>query len=182
VTSPRIAPGARSEVGLFAWTFARLSGRVTGTTPPNLFLTMGRRKGMFFGWLWFAGRLMPGGKLPRRETELVILRVAHLRDCEYEWTHHERLGGRAGLTAEEIARVRDGADAPEWSERERVLLGAVDELHASADLSDARFAALRQQYSEADVVELVMLAGHYEMLATFINTLRIRSDRARTTP
>jgi alkylhydroperoxidase family enzyme len=26
-------------------------------------------------WLWFAAALMPGGKLPRAETELVILRA-----------------------------------------------------------------------------------------------------------
>ena len=50
-------------------------------------------------WLWlgFARRLMPFGKLPRRDTELVILRVAHLRGCDYEWHHHVRLGKRAGV-------------------------------------------------------------------------------------
>ena len=42
---------------------------------------------------------MPGGKLPRADTELVILRVAHLTECDYEWDHHERIGRRAGLSA-----------------------------------------------------------------------------------
>ena len=68
-----------------------------GTSPPNLFLTLGRHRKLFRGWLRFAGRLMPGGKLPRRETELVILRVAHLRSCQYEFDHHVHLGRRAGL-------------------------------------------------------------------------------------
>jgi alkylhydroperoxidase family enzyme len=48
---------------------------------------------LFRRWLWFAGALMPGGRLPRDETELVILRVAHNTDCDYEWGHHERIGG-----------------------------------------------------------------------------------------
>ena len=79
--APRIEPGTRSDVGLVSWTIARVAGRVTGGPPPNLFLTLGRHPGLFRGWLRFAGRLMPRGKLPRRETELVILRVSHLREC-----------------------------------------------------------------------------------------------------
>ena len=33
--------------------------------------------------LHFSGKLMPGAKLSRHETEPVILRVAHLRGCQY---------------------------------------------------------------------------------------------------
>ena len=64
------------EAGPLAWGFARLSGRVTGTEPPLLFLTIGRQHALFRGWLHFAGKLMPGGRIPRRESELIILRVA----------------------------------------------------------------------------------------------------------
>ena len=60
-TAPRIAPGTRREVGLFAYGFSRIAGLVTRTNPPNLFLTMGRAPKLFRGWLRFAGRLMPGG-------------------------------------------------------------------------------------------------------------------------
>ncbi len=72
---------------------------------------------------------MPGGKLPRDESEIVILRVAHNTNCEYEWRHHERLGAQAGLSAEEIEQVKLGAEAG-WSERRAALLRATDELHA----------------------------------------------------
>ena len=64
--TPRISPGGRRDVGAVNWAFAQVSGLVTGTTPPNLFLTLGRNRKLFRGWLRFAGRLMPGGKLPRR--------------------------------------------------------------------------------------------------------------------
>ena len=82
VTAPADrSPAPVSEVGLFAWTFAEVAGRVAKTDPPHLFLTMARRPALFRGWLRFAARLMPRGRLPRRDTELVILRVAHLRGC-----------------------------------------------------------------------------------------------------
>jgi AhpD family alkylhydroperoxidase len=176
VNAQRVAPGSRAEIGLVNWAIARIVGKVGRTGPPNLFLTMGRHRALFRGWLRFAGRLMPRGKLPRRETELVILRVAHLRSCEYEFDHHVRLGRRAGVTQADLARVLEGPQADGWSPREHALLSAVDGLHRDGDLDDASWAALRQHLDERRAIELLLLVGHYELLATFINTLRIEPD------
>ena len=161
---------------MFAWGFGRIAGRVAGTNPPNLFMTLGRHPRLFRGWLRFAGRLMPGGTLPRRETELAIIRVAQLRACAYELSHHERLGRRAGLTAAEIARVKEGPAAEGWSPRERALLDAVDELHARGDLGDETWGRLAGHLDERGLIELVLLVGHYEMLATALLTLRVEPD------
>src|SRR5687767_11239033 len=148
MSEPRITPGDRSDVGWINWLVGVVVGRVSGTNPPNLFLTMGRQRNLFRGWLRFAGRLMPGGKLSRRETELVILRVAHLRKSEYEFDHHVRLGRKAGLDEEDFERVVRGPEETGWSLRERVLLSAVDELHRDRDLSDETWAELRRQLDE----------------------------------
>jgi AhpD family alkylhydroperoxidase len=179
VTAPRIRPGSRRDVGPFAWGFAQVAGRVSRTNPPNLFLTMGRQRKLFRGWLRFAGRLMPGGTLPRRETELVILRVAHLRSCAYEFEHHVRLGRRAGVTAEDVARIEAGPNADGWTDRERALLRAVDALHTDQDLDDRTWTALRAHLDEPQAIEFLLLVGHYEMLATFLLTLRVQPDRHR---
>jgi AhpD family alkylhydroperoxidase len=179
MTQPRIAPGTLRETGPAIWAFSHLAGRVTGTTPPNVFTTLGRGRGLFWGWLHFAGRLMPGGKLPRRETELVILRVASLRGCDYELEHHVRLGARAGITAADVERVRDGSGADGWHPRERLLLRATEELIATKDLGDATWAELRAAYDERTVIELLLLVGHYDMLATTLMTLRLEPDRPR---
>ena len=180
MTAPaRIRPGGLREAGPFAWGFAHLAGLVTRTNAPRLFLTMGRQHRLFRGWLHFAGRLMPGGRLPRRETELVILRVAHLRHCAYEYEHHLTMSRRAGVTAADVDRLLAGPSAPGWTARERALLTAVDMLHGAQDLDDPTWSALREHLDEAESVELVLLVGHYEMLATFINTVRILPDGRR---
>src|SRR5690606_34115667 len=49
----RITPGNRHDVGLVGWGISRASGLVSGTTPPNLFLTLGRHRPLFRGWLRF---------------------------------------------------------------------------------------------------------------------------------
>ncbi|NHC21576.1 carboxymuconolactone decarboxylase family protein [Nocardioides sp. IC4_145] len=175
----RITPGSRRDVGLATWAFAHLAGRVSGTEPPAVFLTLGRNRRLFRGWLHFAGRMMPGGRLPRRQTELVILRVAHLTGSEYEATQHRGLGRRAGLSDAEIDRVAEGPDADGWSGRERLLLRVADELHATHDLSDATWAELSAELDEPTCIEVLMLVGHYQMLAQTLGALRVRPDRPR---
>lgn len=176
---PRLGPGRRRDVGTATWLFAQAAGRVTGTRPPAIFLTLGRNRKLFRGWLHFAGRLMPGGRLPRRDAELVILRVAHLVGSDYEWAHHETLGRRAGLSDAEIARVREGAGAEGWTRGQRLLLEVTDELHATDDLSDATWQRLQAAYDEATCIEVLMLVGHYRMLATTLGVLRVEPDAHR---
>jgi AhpD family alkylhydroperoxidase len=177
-TGARLEPGGLRETGPVIWAFARLAGRVTGTTPPHVFTTLGRGRGLFWGWLHFAGRLMPGGKLPRRSTELVILRVAHRRGCRYEFDHHVRLGRRAGVAPDDVARIQqDSLDG--WTEADRVLLAAADELVTTRDLTDDAWSALLATYDERRALELVLLVGHYDMLATTLLTLRVQPDRPR---
>jgi AhpD family alkylhydroperoxidase len=162
-----------------------VSGLVTGTTPPNLFLVLGRHRRLFRGWLRFAGRLMPGGTLPRRDTELVILRVASLRGCDYELEHHRGLARAAGLSDGEIARIvaKDApSDGDGWPARQRALLAAVDQLHRTGDLDDGTWDEVRRHLDEREAIELVLLAAHYEMLATAIAALRVPPDAPRRSP
>lgn len=180
VNVPRVAPGGLREVGVVSWLISQVSGVLAGTTPPNLFLTLGRRRRLFRGWLRFAARLMPRGKLPHRETELVILRVAHLRGCAYEFDHHVRLGRRLGVSPADVERIVTGPAAAGWTERERAVLTAADHLHEHQDWDDATWATLCGHLSEAECVELCVLVGHYEMLATVITALRIQPDRPRS--
>lgn len=173
---PRIGPGGRRQIGLVNAAIVWVLGRATGGRPPNVFTTLARHRKLFRRWLWFAGALMPGGKLPRAETELVILRVAHNTGCDYEWGHHERLGKRAGLGEEEIARVRSGPRAEGWSERQALLLRAADEMHADGRIGEEAWDALATQLDDVRLIELCMLIGHYEMLAMTLNTLRVQPE------
>jgi AhpD family alkylhydroperoxidase len=176
---PRIAPGTRRRLGFLNSLLVGAIGKATGSRPPNVFTTLGRNRSLFRRWLFFAGGLMPGGKLPRADTELVILRVAHLTGCDYEWDHHERLGAAAGLTTEEIERVRSGPEAEGWSERRRLLLRAVEETHADGEIGDATWSGLAGELDEDRLIELCLLIGHYEMLASTLKSLRVQRDSER---
>jgi alkylhydroperoxidase family enzyme len=161
-SASRIAPGDRRQVGRLNHAVATALGRLHGTTPPNLFLTLGRHRRLFRAWL-------------------VILRVAHRRGCVYELDHHRRLGVRAGLAPADIDELAepDAPAHPRWSAREAALLAAVDQLLDDRDVDDATWAELARHLDERRLVELVLLVGHYDMLATTIATLRIQPDPPR---
>jgi AhpD family alkylhydroperoxidase len=173
---PRIPPGSRRRIGPVNAAIAWAIGRASGGRPPNVFTTLARHRGLFRRWLLFAGGLMPGGKLPRRDTELVILRVSHNTGCAYEWSHHERLAQHAGFSAEEVERVRSGPDAPGWTPRQQMFLRATDEMHADGAIGDELWSRLAAELDDRLLIELCMLIGHYEMLAMTLNSLRVQLD------
>ncbi len=144
-----------------------------GAPAANIFSTLVRHPGLFRRWLPFGGKLLGGGKLPARDRELLILRTGWLCRAEYEWAQHREISRSLGISDEEIARAREGADAAGWDPFEATLVRAADELHADARISDPTWAALVERYDEQQLIEVPMLVGHYHMVAFTLNTLGV---------
>ena len=154
-----------------------LAGVVSPGSGPtvNIFRTLVRHPGLFRRWSPFGGKLL-NGKLPARDRELAILRVGWLCRAEYEWGQHVPIGRRAGLTDEEIARIPQGPQAPEWSDLDRAVLQATDELHDDSCVTDATWERLAKDYDEKQLVELVMVVGHYHLVSMTLNSLGIQRE------
>lgn len=54
-----------------------------------------------------------------------------------------------------------------------------EQLIVTKDLDDATWAELRTAYDERTSIELLLLIGHYDMLATTLTTLRLDPDPTR---
>ena len=175
MSTPRVTPGGLRELGPINWAVVRAMSSATGTDNAHIFATLGRSKGLFRGWLHFSARMMPLGELSRKESEMIIIRVAHLRECAYELDHHRRLGAQAGITPKLYAQIVEGPDAG-WGDREATLLRATDEMVTGRDISDDTWSALRRHLTERKAVAFVMLVGQYDMLATTIGVLRVQRD------
>ena len=124
----------------------------------------------FNGHTQFATTLTP------RQRELLILRVATVRKSDYEWAQHAVLAGDAGLSVDEVAAVANGPDAGEWSPLERALLRAVDELVATATITDATWSALRAELDTQQLMDLVFTVGAYETVAMAFKTFAVELD------
>lgn len=174
--APRLMPLAPERLGIplraILWAAGKWARKRTGTDQvPDIFLLLLRHPRLFWPWLRFASRLMPGGTLDRRDAELVILRVGWNCRCRYEWGQHVQIGLREGLTPAEVARVALGAQAPGWTPRRAALLQATDEIHQQRIISAETWAALSGHYRPKQLIEVSMLIGHYEMLAGVLNSI-----------
>ena len=176
-TGPRLPPLAPAE-----WSdvlTAVLENSPGGTDEPmHIFTTLGRADpDLFRRWLGFGGALL-GGSLPGRLREIVILRTAARFGGRYEWAQHIGLAEAQGVTAAELAAVsnKDEVDGVGWSPVERAALRAVDETADAGAVSDATWETLADDLRESELIELLMLIGHYMMLTTVLGSLRVELE------
>lgn len=172
----RMPPLTTNESGFATRWFVKLINKFGGLEASNLFLMLIRNPRLFLAWLFFASRMMPNGTIDRRDTELIILRVGWNCRARYEWGQHVDIGLRAGLTPEDIARVPLGANAPGWEPRIVTLMQACDEFHHDRMIAEPTWLELEQYYDAQHLLEVIMLIGHYEMLAGVLNSTGLPLD------
>ena len=104
------------------------------------------------------------------------MRIGWLCQAEYEWGQHVIFGREAGLTDEEIARIKAGPDADGWEPFDASLLRAADELHTDAFISDATWAALSERYTTQQLMDVVFTVGQYNMVSMALNSFGVQLD------
>jgi alkylhydroperoxidase family enzyme len=114
--------------------------------------------------------------LTPRHRELLVLRVAHLRDAVYEWAQHVYQAELVGISDEEVARVRIGPDTEGWAPLESALLSAADELVSDARIADETYAALSEQFDTQQMMDVVFTVGTYDVFAMALRTFDVELD------
>ncbi len=142
----------------------------------NIFSTLARHKQLFKVWMRFAGYLLGQGTLSARTRELLILRTGYNCGSDYEWGQHVRIALAIGMQRDEIERVAQGPDASAWSEQERTLLQAADELHNDSKISAETWTRLAASFDEQGLIEIAMLVGNYHLVAFTLNSLEVELD------
>ena len=145
------------------------------TRGQNFFKTFVRHKELFRVWNEF-GRTVFNGHLPDRDRELLVLRVAWLTHCRFEWASHEPLARQMGITDQEIEGVTAGPAASCWSELDSALLSAVDELFADSVIGERVWSVLRDAYDDLQLIEIPVVVGQYQLVAYFNNTFGVEPD------
>ena len=144
--------------------------------PLNIFRTLGHHPALLKRFNVLGGAFIAQGLLPAREREIVILRVGWNCRAIYEFGQHTIMGRDAGLTDAEIASLASTRALGDWSADDHALIALADELCADDCASEATFAALRRRWNDAELIELVMLAGFYRMVSGFLNTFGVQPE------
>ena len=142
----------------------------------NLYGTLVTHPKLYTPRVRFGSYLQRDSLLDPETRELAIMRTAYNINTSYEWSHHVEAAKAAGLTDDVIARIARGASASGWTEKQRAVLQAADELRREAFVSDATWATLAKYYGMKERIEIVYTVGGYTMTGLAINSFGIQVE------
>ena len=122
------------------------------------------------------GHLLMTTTLTERQRELIILRVASVRQADYEWAQHVLIARDAGLDEEQIARTADGPDPSFWGDLESALLGAVDELLVEGSISNPTWSLLSAELDTQQLLDVIFTVSGYDAFARMLHSFEVDLD------
>lgn len=156
-----------------------------GVPPIGLFRTFAKNLPMADAMRdWGRYELGRSLSLTRRDREIVIDRTCARCGCEYEWgVHVAFFASRVGLTAAQVTSLTHGGstDACWTDSRDRLLIAAADALHDDSDIGDPLWADLAAVFTEAELLDLLALAGWYHAISYLGRAARVPLEEGAPT-
>src|SRR5277367_2645891 len=110
--------------------------------------------------------------------EVVIHRTCALTGAEYEWgVHAVAFGAPLGLSEEQLHATVHGVWSEEcWDPVQATVVRLADELHETSAISDELWQALASHFDDAQILELIVTAGWYHVIAYLCNGVRVQRE------
>ena len=102
-------------------------------------------------------------------SEFIILMVARHHNQPVEWAIHAPIAMEAGVLAETIAALSHGRRPTTLDADEALIHDALIEMWTHHHWSVVTYAAVRLRFGEAGLIDLVVTAGYYALLANVMN-------------
>ena len=147
-----------------------------GSRVLNVFKVMAHCPQIGYYFLRLGNSILFKGTVPPALRELAILRVGHINQAKYEWTHHVPIALRAGVGEEQISALPDWENSTTFSEQERAVLQYTDEVTKNIRVKDDTFAAVRRFLDDEGIVELTTTIGYYGMVCRILEALQIELE------
>jgi 4-carboxymuconolactone decarboxylase len=103
--------------------------------------------------------------LPVKQRQIAIMRLAWICKAAYMWSSHLSTSVRSGLDPRMFRPIQVGADDPYFSEFERVVIRATEELVNERKIGDANWQALMQEWSNQQMLDFLFTVGAYVTIA-----------------
>jgi alkylhydroperoxidase family enzyme len=113
---------------------------------------------------------------PRALLELAILRTAQIVGSDYEINQHKPLMKLCGYSEPQIAALESWRASPLFDEKQRAVLGYVEQMAHGGDVDDATFAALARFFIPQEIVEITYTVGSYYANGLLTKALRIETE------
>jgi uncharacterized peroxidase-related enzyme len=115
--------------------------------------------------------------LPKRALELAIVTVSQLNACHYCVAHHKPFLAVEGVSPAGADRLLDYRDHPELDDTDKLVVQyAIAAWEAPRRIPEALFTRLREQFSEAQIVELTLRITLCGFFNKFNDALQIEEE------
>jgi 4-carboxymuconolactone decarboxylase len=110
--------------------------------------------------------------------EVMIHRTCALTGAQYEWgVHAVAFGAPLGLSEKQLYATVHGqwSDAC-WDAAQASVVRLADELHETSAISDELWRELASRFEEEQILELIVTAGWYHVIAYVCNGVRVEHE------
>lgn len=176
--TPRIPPLEPPYPPAIAESLAKMMGRRTDIEPLRLFRTLAQHFDLGDRIRPLGSGILTRGLLDPADRELVILRTCARTGCEYEWGVHAVLFAQPLAFTDAVVRATVTAtpDDPVWTPRQALLVRVVDALHDTGTVDDALWHELTAHWNQQQLIELLLVAGWYHLIAFVANGARVEVE------
>lgn len=109
--------------------------------------------------------LGPENTLPVKLRQIAIMRVAWITKATYMWSSHLNTSKVCGLSDEFYGPVQRGADDPYFTDLERTVIRATEDLVRDQRIHDEHWAILRAAWTDKQLLDFMFTVGCYTMVA-----------------
>lgn len=142
----------------------------------NIIATMAHHERFSHAFRGLTRFVLEEATVPRRQRELVILRMGWNCQAEYEFGQHTLMAKSNGVTDTEIVSVTRPLSTHDWSDEDGTLLQMVDDLHQDDCISKYTWDRLGTFWTTAEIIEFTAAALTYRMVSGFLNSLGVELD------
>lgn len=120
--------------------------------------------------------LLTNNSLPVKQRQIAIMRTAWICKSVYMWSSHLRTSARCGLPSELYDPIKHGAADPYFTDFERTIIRATEELVHHKRISDANSDALATEWNKQQLLDFMFTVGCYEMVAGVMNSAGVQRN------
>lgn len=142
---------------------------------PNILRAMAHCPDLLTVFVPLWGQVYNSPTIGPRLRALAALGTAKAQDCTYCMAHMSASARRAGLGGDEIGAVGNAVSEREvFSPREALILELANDLTKDPDaVDDAMRDRLRAEFSQSEIVNIVLAIGMYNLTSRFLKALDV---------
>jgi alkylhydroperoxidase family enzyme len=116
-------------------------------------------------------------ELDKALERMIVLHVAKRSDCLYAWRQNVVVGHSVGVSDQQIVALEAGdINANCFSEAEQSVFSFTDEVMDLIEATDETYAAVKKNFSDRAITEMLYVIGTYMLVVRVLRTGRVPLD------